>query len=255
MARDSDRRGAGNGGLYTRHEPAPTKLVLVGDGEFAEIAYEYFTHDSPFDVVAFTAERDHMRGSDLYGLPVVPFEEVETHFAPGDHAAFVAVTYAALNRVRARLLAETRAKGYTPISYVSSRAFVWRNVTIGDNCFIFEGNVLQHHVRVGDNVVLWSGNHIGHRTRIGDNCFVSSHVVISGYCEIGDSCFLGVNSCVAESRSVGTDCVLGAGAVVVKDTDPGCVYVGNPAKALERSSYETFGVGGTSASGQRVDPP
>ncbi len=28
-------------------------LVIVGDSAFAEVAYEYFTHDSPYTVVAF----------------------------------------------------------------------------------------------------------------------------------------------------------------------------------------------------------
>ena len=35
----------------------PRKIVIVGDGEFAEIACEYFTHDSPHEVVAFAVER------------------------------------------------------------------------------------------------------------------------------------------------------------------------------------------------------
>ena len=30
------------------------KLVLFGDSAFAEIAREYFDHDSPYEVVAFT---------------------------------------------------------------------------------------------------------------------------------------------------------------------------------------------------------
>ena len=218
------------------------KLVIVGDGEFAEIAYEYFTHDSPFDVVAFSAERAYMRGDELFGLPIVPFEEIESRFPPSAHEAFVAVTYTQLNRVRTRLYHETKAKGYRVASYVSSHAFVWHNVHVGENCFVFENNVLQYHVHLGDNVVLWSGNHVGHRTRIGDNCFVSSHVVVSGYCEIGTSCFLGVNSCLGDFRKVAADCVVGAGAVIVKDTDPGRVYVGNPARALDRSSYEAFNV-------------
>ena len=32
------------------------KLVIVGDSLFAEIAYEYFTHDSPYEVVGFSVE-------------------------------------------------------------------------------------------------------------------------------------------------------------------------------------------------------
>jgi hypothetical protein len=29
------------------------KLIIFGNTEFAEIAYEYFTHDSDYEVVAF----------------------------------------------------------------------------------------------------------------------------------------------------------------------------------------------------------
>lgn len=218
------------------------KLVLVGDGEFAEIAYEYFTHDSPHEVTGFSAERAFLTQDELFGLPVVPFEELEEAFPPDEHSVFVAITYTQLNRVRTRLLAEARRKGYRPVSYVSSRAFVWHNVEIGENCFVFENNVLQYRVRLGDNVVLWSGNHIGHQTVIGDNCFLSSHVVVSGYCELGESCFFGVNSCVGDFLKVGSDCIVGMGAVVIGELEPGRVYVGNPARPLEKSSFDAFRV-------------
>lgn len=218
------------------------QLVIVGDGEFAEIAYEYFTYDSPHRVVAFSVERAYMQRSTLYDLPVVPFEELEAHYPPDRYVAFVAITSTKLNRVRARLYAAAKAKGFTLVSYVSSKAFVWHNVTIGENSFIFEQNVLQHHVTIGNDVVLWSGNHVGHRSMIGDHCFLASHVVISGYCVIGESCFLGVNSCLGNNLTVGHDCVIGAGAVIVRDAAPEQVYVGNPAKALSKSSYDTFNV-------------
>src|SRR5437763_6920796 len=91
------------------------QLVIVGDGEFAEIAYEYFTYDSPHRVVGFAVERDFLTRDRLYDLPVVPFEEVQTHFAPAEHAAFVAVTFTQLNRVRARLYRAVKEKGYRPI--------------------------------------------------------------------------------------------------------------------------------------------
>jgi sugar O-acyltransferase (sialic acid O-acetyltransferase NeuD family) len=216
--------------------------VLVGDGEFAEIAYEYFTHDSPYRVVGFAVEGAFRARDELFGLPVVDLERVTERFAPEGHRAFVAVTNTQLNRVRARLLAAVRAFGYEPASYVSSRAFVWRNACIGQNCFVFENNVIQYHVHVADNVVLWSGNHVGHRTVIRENCFVTSHAVISGYCDIGANSFIGVNACFADHVKVGPDCIVGMGSVVVKDLEPGRVYVGNPAKPLQKSSYDTFQV-------------
>src|SRR6476620_8478124 len=121
-----------------------SKLVIVGDGEFARIAHEYFSHDSPHTVVGFAVERDYLKSSRFLDLPVVPFEEIELNFAPDRHKVFVAVTYAQLNRVRARLYQQAKLKGYELASYVSSHAFVWRNAVVGENVFIFENNVIQH---------------------------------------------------------------------------------------------------------------
>jgi sugar O-acyltransferase (sialic acid O-acetyltransferase NeuD family) len=203
---------------------AGQQVVIVGDGEFGQIAYEYLTHDSPHTVVAFSAERAFLKRETLYELPVVPFEELETHYPPDRYRVLVAITYTKLNRVRARLYRVVKQKGFAPISYVSSRAFVWQNAEIGENCFIFENNVVQFHTRIGNNVVLWSGNHIGHRASIGDHSYLSSHVVVSGYCEIGQSCFFGVNSAVADRVKVADDCVIAAGTVITRDTEAGKVY-------------------------------
>ncbi|HVG28830.1 MAG TPA: acetyltransferase [Pyrinomonadaceae bacterium] len=217
------------------------KIVIVGDGETAELAYEYFTHDSPHEVVAFAVEREYKKKEELSGLPVVAFEEVEALYPPAAHRAFVAVSYTKLNRVRARLFADAKRKGYRLTSYVSSRAFVWHNVEIGENCFIFENNVVQYAVKIGDNVVLWSGNHVGHQTVIRDNVFISSHVVVSGYCEVGENCFLGVNSSVANNVKIAKDCLIGMGAVIHKDTEEGKVYVGNPGKPI-KDSFAVYGL-------------
>jgi sugar O-acyltransferase (sialic acid O-acetyltransferase NeuD family) len=218
------------------------KVVIIGEGETAELAYEYFTHDSPYEVVAFAVEHAYAKKSEMFSLPVVHFEEVQNLYDPQTHNAFVAISYTQLNRVRTRLYNETKQKGYKLISYVSSRAFVWRNVEIGENCFVLENNVLQYAVKVGNNVVLWSGNHVGHQTLIRDNVFVSSHVVISGYCEIGENCFLGVNSSLANNLKVAKDCLIGMGAVIHKDTEERKIYVGNPAKPMAKDSHTAMGV-------------
>jgi acetyltransferase-like isoleucine patch superfamily enzyme len=69
--------------------------------------------------------------------------------------------------------------------------------------------------------------------------FIASHAVISGYCEIGDSSFVGVNSTFNDHVKVASDNVIGAGALVTRDTEPGRVYVGSPARAVAgRSSFD-----------------
>lgn len=205
-------------------------LIIVGDSAFAEIAYEYFTHDSEFRVVAFTVEREFLSRDSLFGLPVIPFEDLERHYDPASHHFYAALVYTQMNRLRTRLYQAAKAKGYAPASYVSSRAFVWHNVELGEHCFIFEDNTLQPFVRIGDNVVLWSGNHVGHHSLVKENCFIASHVVVSGFCTIGRNCFIGVNATFGNNLEVGDDCLVGAGALIARDVPPDSLVKGNLAQ-------------------------
>lgn len=216
------------------------KLIIVGDSAFAEIAHEYFTVDSEYEVVAFSVERAYIKRETLHGLPIVSFEELELHFNPSDHAVYVATVYTQLNRLRSRLATLAKAKGYALASYVSSRAFVWRNVNLGEHCFIFEDNTVQPFVTIGNNVVLWSGNHIGHHSVIRENCFISSHVVISGFCDIGENTFMGVNSTVANNISVGKDNWIGPSITIMKDTQSGALFKTEQSEPTRISSLRFF---------------
>ena len=214
------------------HETTPgSPLVFVGNSDIELMAYEYFTHDSPWDVAGFCIGSEYIKETTLNGLPVVPLEEMTVQFPPSTHAAFVAIGDLRLNRVRTEHVASARAAGYKLASYISSKAFRWHNVEIGNNCFILENNVLQPFVTIGNNVTLWSGNHIGHRTVVDDNVFITSHVVISGFCRIGAYSFIGVNAAVANLVTIAPDNLIAMGAAVTHSTEPDKIYQGVPAKA------------------------
>lgn len=212
------------------------QIIIIGTGETAALAYEYFTADSDFQVAGFAVEKKFYNQKNFCGLPVCCFEDVEKCYDPEKFSAFVALGSGELNRQRTRLYHLTKAKGYSLVSYISSHAFVWHNVVIGDNCFIMEQNVLQPFTKVGNNVIMWSGNHLGHRSQIGDNCFVSSHVVISGFCQIGENCFIGVNTSIGDGISVGEDNFIAMGTVITKNTAPNSIMRGNPAAAHKISA-------------------
>lgn len=200
------------------------QLVIVGDSAFAEVAHEYFDAESNYRVAGFAVERAFLKRDSFHGLPVVAFEDLERHFPPQTHEVHVATVYTQLNRLRARLAAEAKARGYRLASFVSPRAQVWRNAVLGEHCFVFEHNTVQPFVSVGDNVVLWSGNHVGHHSVIEANCFVSSQVVISGFCRIGANSFLGVNASVANNVTVGRDNWVGPNIALMKDTPDGALF-------------------------------
>jgi sugar O-acyltransferase (sialic acid O-acetyltransferase NeuD family) len=208
------------------------QVVLFGTGSFAEVAYYYLTKDARARIVAFTVDRKQISAKRKFGLPVVPFEEVESAYPPDNFKMFVAIAYSDSNRVRAKKYLEAKKKGYELIRYVCSKAIVWDNVELGDNCFVFEANVIQPYVKIGNDVIIWSGNHIGHHSTISDHCFIASHAVISGHTKIGPYTFVGVNASIRDGISIGERCIIGAGALIIKNTQAGGVYGGHPAKLL-----------------------
>lgn len=205
-------------------------LLIVGNSEIAAMAFEYFAYDSPYTPVAFVVDDDFLTSDTFHGLPVVSFSEAVRRFPPGMVTGFVAIGDGQLNRLRMAMFGRMGDLGYELASYVSSRAFVWRDVRIGRNCFILEHNVLQPFVTIGDNVTLWSGNHIGHRSVIEDHVFITSHVVVSGLCQVGTRSFLGVNATLADNVRVAPDNFIAMAACVGASTEDDGIYRGNPAE-------------------------
>jgi sugar O-acyltransferase (sialic acid O-acetyltransferase NeuD family) len=218
------------------------KVVILGDSAFAEVAYECFTRDSEYEVVGFSVNSDYLRRHQLFGLPIVPFETIEDFFDKDQVEFYAALVYSQLNRLRTRFYEEAKAKGYKPASYVSSQAFVWPNVELGEHCFVFEDNTIQPFVKIGNNVVLWSGNHVGHHSVVEDNCFVASHAVISGFCVIGKNSFLGVNVAIGNNVAIGADNWLGVGVNIQKDTPPDSIFKNEPLDPSRVSARRFFKV-------------
>jgi sugar O-acyltransferase (sialic acid O-acetyltransferase NeuD family) len=213
-------------------------VVIFGTGDFARVAEVYLRTDSAFEVVAFTVDSDQLQAAEVSGLPVVPFDSLEENYPASNVAMLVAIGFSRVNKARAEVYTRCKERGYELISYVNSRATTCGDVEMGDNCFVFEENVIQPNVKLGNDVVLWSGNHIGHDSEIGDHCFIASHAVISGNVRLGAYCFIGVNATVRDGVTIAPECVIGAGALIMKDTERGEVYSVRGTEAASKKSWD-----------------
>lgn len=212
--------------------------MLFGAGELARLAYRAFTQDTKHEVVACTVTRDHLADAALDGVPVVPWEELESSHPPAEHSLFVAVGYRGVNRHRRELCEAARRRGYELASYVSPQALVAADVEVKENTFVFEGAIVQPYAQLGRNVIIWSGALVAHDSAIGDNCFIGPCAAIAGNVRIGENCFIGVNATIRDGVSIAPDCVIGAGAVVKGDTRSGEVYSALPTPTATYASSE-----------------
>jgi sugar O-acyltransferase (sialic acid O-acetyltransferase NeuD family) len=215
------------------------KVIIFGTTLSAELAHFYLKHDSTHEVVAFTVEKEFLTENSYKELPVVAWEDLETFYNTTDYKLFAPITERQMNRVRERIYLEGKKKGFDFISYISSKATIFPEAKIGENCFILEDNTIQPFTTIGNNCVLWSGNHIGHHGVIKDNVFFTSHVVLSGRCIVNNNCFIGVNATIRDGVELGEGTLIAMGANLTKQkTAPWTIWKGNPAEPSNISSKD-----------------
>ena len=206
-------------------------LIIFGNSKIADVVYYYASNDCKYNVVAFTVDKEFIFEDTFHGLPVIPFDEVEKKYIPGNFYMFVAIGYQDLNRLRESKYKEAKAKGYEIISIISPEAKIPKNVKTGKNCFIMPPAIIHPNVEIGNNVFVWNGAMIGHHSSIGDNCWLTSCANISGVVKAGKNCFFAVNSTVSHGINIGDDCFIGANALVTKN-------LGNKKVVIAESSKE-----------------
>ncbi len=211
------------------------RVVLFGSAEMARMTYFYLRHDSPHDVAAFTVDGARISEESMLGLPIVPFEDIQTLYPPGEYVMAVPIAFSKVNQVRAAKYREAKAKGYDLISYVSSKAATWPGLVIGDNCFIYDNSAVGPYVTIGNDVVI-VGSSIGHDSVIGDHCFLAAHSVVLGSVTIGSYSVLGANSTCRDGITIGTGCIVGAGVTMTRSAAERGVYVSKPPERLAKSS-------------------
>lgn len=217
------------------------KVIIFGVGQIAELAHFYLQNDSEHEVVAFTVDKEYMTEGQFHELPVVEYEKVVEKYPPNKYKIFIPISYKKVNKIRTEKYKDAKKKGYSFVSYISSKAICYSD-SIGENCFIFENNVIQPFTKIGNNCILWSGNHIGHHTTIEDNCFLASHVVVSGSVTIGEYSFIGVNATIRDNVKIGRENVIGASSLILSDTDDRAVFSPRETKKSKVSSNRLRGI-------------
>lgn len=216
------------------------KLIIVGAGEFAQLAYEYFEYDSEYTVEAFCVEDEYYSIAVYEGLPVHKLSELENLYPPSSYEVFVAITYIHLNKERERICRQLKKRKYHLASFISSTTFRGKNLKIGENVFVFDNCSLQHYVEIGDGTVIWNGSVIAHRSKIGNYTWIAPSSAIPGLCKVGSNCFIGCNATLVDSISIADEVVIGAGTVVTSDCKHSSMLVGNPAIELDHKHWVKF---------------
>ena len=214
------------------------KVVVFGAESFASLAWYCLTHDSRYEVVAFTVDREYANAPTHHDLPVVVFENLVAIYPPGSVRLLVSLGYQLINGLRRQRYEWAQQQGYEFVTYISSRASTWPDLRVGQNSLVYEGAIIQPFASIGNNVIIRSAAHISHHCQVADHVFVAAGATLGGNVHIGEQSFIGVGAVLRDGLRIAERSFIGAGAVVVADTEPDGVYLGNPARKGKKSALE-----------------
>lgn len=97
---------------------------------------------------------------------------------------------------------------------IMANACINPSTTIGKNCIINTGAIVEH-----DNI-------------IEDYVHISPNATLCGTVKVGTFTHIGAGAVIKNNIEITNDCIIGAGAVVVKNIEEKGTYVGVPAKKM-----------------------
>lgn len=112
--------------------------------------------------------------------------------------------------------------------------------TIGLDTSIGAGSLIAHHAHIGPCATIGSGCIINtgaiieHEVKIDDFTHISVNSTIAGRSRVGKSSFIGASTTVIDNISVGDNIIVGAGGCVVHSLTMSGVYIGIPARKIEK---------------------
>lgn len=115
-----------------------------------------------------------------------------------------------------------------------SALLLGEDIEIGEGSIICAGCILTTNIKIGKHGHLNLQTTIGHDTKIGDYFTTAPGVKVSGNCVIYDCVYIGTNASVKQNIQIHSLATIGMNAAVVKHINDNGVYVGIPAKKIEK---------------------
>lgn len=193
------------------------KIIIIGAGPNARLAYEFIQSHRLYDVVGFAVNEEYKKNDEFYGMPLYSIENLKNIFNLNEVKVFVALLWNRLNSDRKKLYNDLKNEGFIFANLISPFSTV-RTGKIGENVWIHDFCVVQDSVEIGDNVAIMAQSLIGNNAIIKNHCFLGAKSTIGGGSVIGEQTFVGINCTVFDKTIIGKKCILGACTAIKRNT-------------------------------------
>lgn len=130
---------------------------------------------------------------------------------------------------------ERLSEGRKLVTLIHPDAVIADEVKIGKGTVIMAGAVVNPGTEIGCGCIINTAASVDHDCTIGDFVHIAVGTHLCGTVSVGSQSWVGAGSTINNNINICCGCMIGAGAVVVKNINEAGIYMGVPAKFMERA--------------------
>lgn len=205
------------------------KLLIIGASGHGKVVADIAMKMNKWKSISFLDDDENIKYS--MGIEVIG-KSTDAYKYIKDYDIFVAIGN---NAIREKIQEKLEAEGANIPTLIHPNAVIGEQVRFGAGTVIMAGVVINCCTEVGKGCIINTGSTIDHDNFIEDYVHLSPGVNTAGTVKIGKGTWIGIGSVVSNNLNITSGCKVGAGSVVVKDITETGIYVGVPARKIDKN--------------------
>ena len=210
------------------------KLVLYGAGsvgkEVVSIIETINKNKQTYELLGFITEAVYFQNGDMIGG--YPWLGDKEWILKHKRDVYCACTIGDAG-VRAAIQRDLAKQGVMFETIISTSSHIGKDTEIGQGCVFYRNVSVGANCKIGNGVMLNHGCTVGHDTVVGDYTTVMTASGISGFCKVGSEVKIGGHAFIVPRKKIGDKSTVAAGSVVFTNVRAGTTVLGNPAKRMK----------------------
>jgi len=205
------------------------KLIIIGAGNVGGfLAYNMELFDLDYDLIGFLDDDPKKIGQTFFGLPVLgSISTIEKYPLGIDIVIGIASP-----KIKKLITHKLGKYNFQYPSFIANKAWVSKEVKIGQGSIIYPGVSINHHTNIGDFVIMNMNCAIGHDCTITDYCSLAPGVNLGGFTYLEPLVDMGIGSATIQQIRIGENAIIGGQSMLIRNVPENSKIVGIPGQPL-----------------------
>lgn len=212
---------------------ANKNIIIIGGGGHARVLISSLKALRQ-EIIGILHPDTSLIGQCIAEICVLGNDDKVSDYAPDEVELINGLGSVSLPEKRKDIYMKFKKNGYSFASVIHPSAIVVDDVQKGEGVQIMAGAIVQSGCLIGDNVIINTGAIVDHDCKIGEHVHIAPGSVISGGVEIGEMSHIGTGASIIQGIKIGDCAIIGAGSVVIDNVPSNNMFVGVPARKIER---------------------